>query len=514
MASFVVGFDADGNLQFGTNVLKENWRLVSRLERVGDVLIIVLCFFAAYYSRDSLLFWNDLLGLNLPFAGEVLAPVRDYFVVLLVALVTYFIMLNGLGAYSSMRLSTSWQLLRMSLYSSFVVFFVLAAILFLLKVDLSRSFIILFCFLVTLFLAAQRYLILTLLRFWRRRGKNFRNIIVCGLGEQALRLTRQVLMRPELGIRVRCFGSLEEAIAPEIVEQFRFDVRRLGAQNVARVIVGPRGIAKALREYAIDEVIFTDVVEVMPLVEEMVLVCSEQGVRTTLAADLFSIGMVKSGLSYFGDMPLIHFQTPPGDRWELNIKRAVDVLVSALLLIVLSPLFALLYCLVRLDSPGPVMFRQKRVGLNGRLFDLYKFRSMREGAEAEIEKFREQNEMTGPVFKLTNDPRVTATGKFLRRFSLDELPQLWNVLIGDMSLVGPRPPVPGEVSLYERRDRRRLSMRPGITCTWQVSGRNEISDFESWVKLDLDYIDNWSLSRDLVLLCRTIPAVLFGRGAR
>jgi exopolysaccharide biosynthesis polyprenyl glycosylphosphotransferase len=252
----------------------------------------------------------------------------------------------------------------------------------------------------------------------------------------------------------------------------------------------------------------------MPLVEEMVLICSEQGVRTTLAADLFSIGMVKSGLSYFGEMPLIHFQTPPGDRWELNVKRAVDVIISLLSLILLAPVFLLIAAAVRLGSPGPVIFKQKRVGLNGRLFDLYKFRSMHEGAEAEVEKLREQNEMTGPVFKLKNDPRITSVGRFLRRFSLDELPQLWNVLWGDMSLVGPRPPVPGEVSLYERRDRRRLSMRPGITCTWQVSGRNEISDFESWVKLDLDYIDNWSLGRDFMLLFRTIPAVLFGRGAR
>lgn len=495
-------------------MLKENWRLISRLERVGDVLIIFACFFAAYYSRDSLLFWNEVLGLGIQFGGYVLAPVRDYFIVLLVALVSYLIMLNGLGAYSSMRLSTPWQLLRLSIFSSLVVFFILAATLFLLKIDLSRSFIALFCLLVGLFLAAERYVVLTLLRFWRRRGKNFRNIIVCGLGEQALRLTREVLRRPELGIRVRCFGSLEESIPSEVVDQFRFDVRRLGAQNVARVIVGPRALAKALREYAIDEVIFTDVVEVMPLVEEMVLICSEQGVRTTLAADLFSIGMVKSGLSYFGEMPLIHFQTPPGDRWELNVKRVVDVSISLLSLILLAPVFLLIAAAVRLGSPGPVIFKQKRVGLNGRLFDLYKFRSMHEGAEAEVEKLREQNEMTGPVFKLKNDPRITSVGRFLRRFSLDELPQLWNVLWGDMSLVGPRPPVPGEVSLYERRDRRRLSMRPGITCTWQVSGRNEISDFESWVKLDLDYIDNWSLSRDFVLLFRTIPAVLFGRGAR
>jgi lipopolysaccharide/colanic/teichoic acid biosynthesis glycosyltransferase len=135
-------------------------------------------------------------------------------------------------------------------------------------------------------------------------------------------------------------------------------------------------------------------------------------------------------------------------------------------------------------------------------------------AEKELENLRHLNEMTGPVFKIKNDPRVTAFGKFLRRSSLDELPQLWNVFVGEMSLVGPRPPVPGEVSLYERKDRRRLSMRPGLTCTWQVSGRSNIKDFDSLVKLDLEYIDNWSLSRDLLLMCRTIPAVIFGTGAR
>jgi lipopolysaccharide/colanic/teichoic acid biosynthesis glycosyltransferase len=153
------------------------------------------------------------------------------------------------------------------------------------------------------------------------------------------------------------------------------------------------------------------------------------------------------------------------------------------------------------------------VGLNGRLFDLYKFRSMFVDSEGQLDALRDKNEMQGPVFKIKDDPRVTPLGRFLRRYSLDELPQLWNVLRGEMSLVGPRPPVPGEVSMYERRDRRRLSMRPGITCIWQVSGRNEICDFESWVKLDLEYIDNWSLGRDILLMLRTIPAVLFGRGA-
>jgi lipopolysaccharide/colanic/teichoic acid biosynthesis glycosyltransferase len=169
---------------------------------------------------------------------------------------------------------------------------------------------------------------------------------------------------------------------------------------------------------------------------------------------------------------------------------------------------------IKIDSRGAVFFRQQRVGLNGRLFSLYKFRSMVEGAESKLDELRDKNEMKGPVFKLKDDPRITRVGKYLRRYSLDELPQLWNVVRGDMSLVGPRPPLPDEVKLYLRKFRRRLSMRPGITCTWQVSGRNDIVDFETWARLDLEYIDNWSLAKDLMLLLRTVPAVIRGSGAR
>jgi lipopolysaccharide/colanic/teichoic acid biosynthesis glycosyltransferase len=168
---------------------------------------------------------------------------------------------------------------------------------------------------------------------------------------------------------------------------------------------------------------------------------------------------------------------------------------------------------IRLQSPGPVFFRQKRVGKNGRLFILLKFRSMVQDAERKLDSLRDKNEMSGPVFKIKNDPRVTPFGRFLRRYSIDELPQLFNVLKGDMSLVGPRPPLPEEVSMYMRKQRKRLSMRPGLTCTWQVSGRNEIPDFEYWANLDLEYINTWSLWKDFKLLLRTIPAVLSGSGA-
>ncbi|MCB0333709.1 MAG: sugar transferase, partial [Bdellovibrionales bacterium] len=370
--------------------------------------------------------------------------------------------------------------------------------------------------LVGLTLTLQRALALEFLRYWRRRGKNFRNIIIAGTGHQAIEVAEHVLRRPELGIRVRGFVDLREEHkrTPDEVHHYRERFRHKTGRRLGRFLEGTESLQKALKNYAIDEIIFTDIIAVMSQVEESVLICAEQGARTTIAADLFSVGMVKSEMSFFGGMPLIHFETPPGDRWELSLKRVFDFAVAFLALVVLSPFLLLIALIVKSTSPGPVLFVQKRVGQNGRLFNLYKFRSMVQDAESQLADLQEYNEMSGPVFKMDSDPRVTPFGKFLRRFSLDELPQLWNVLLGDMSLVGPRPPVPGEVGLYKPKDRRRLSMRPGLTCTWQVSGRNEISDFESWVQMDLDYIDNWSLTRDMSLLLRTIPAVIFGTGAR
>jgi exopolysaccharide biosynthesis polyprenyl glycosylphosphotransferase len=184
-----------------------------------------------------------------------------------------------------------------------------------------------------------------------------------------------------------------------------------------------------------------------------------------------------------------------------------------LLLVLLMPLMIVIGLLVKLTSVGPIIYRQVRCGLYGRKFVLYKFRSMHQGAEDVLWEIRHLNEMDGPVFKMRNDPRVTPFGRFLRKSSIDELPQLWNVIKGDMSLVGPRAPLPEEVKEYTRWQRRRLSVKPGITCLWQVSGRNEI-DFHEWMKLDLQYIDNWSLLLDLKILLRTFPVVLLGKGAR
>jgi exopolysaccharide biosynthesis polyprenyl glycosylphosphotransferase len=381
---------------------------------------------------------------------------------------------------------------------------------------MSRSFIGIFCLLVGGLLTLERYLVLELLRFFRRRGRNFRSVLISGVGPQAIQLVAEIGARPELGIRIRGIVDLTERRDSEdrSLAEFRLALRKMKAARVGRIFRGEHALERALLSYAIDEVIFCDVVNVMPSVQRMVELCTEQGIRTTLTADFFSMGMLQSQMSFFAGIPLIHFQPPPGDPWQLAVKRSVDIVVSATLLVLLAPVFLIIALAIRMGSPGPVLFRQRRVGLHGSIFTLFKFRSMEVNAEDRLQELLPHNEMKGPVFKLRNDPRVTKVGKFLRRFSLDELPQLWNVLRGDMSLVGPRPPVPDEVSLYERCDRRRLSMRPGLTCTWQVSGRNNIEDFESWVEMDLEYIDNWSLRRDMFLLFRTVPAVLLGTGAR
>jgi exopolysaccharide biosynthesis polyprenyl glycosylphosphotransferase len=494
-------------------MLKQNWRLISAIERIGDNLVIVAAFLGAYFGRSSLLYWNEKLQLDLPFEGYELLPMREYLVVLLVGLIGYAVVLNMMGAYGSMRLSSVWRLFRVAFVSSAVVFCLVAAALFILKYPISRSFIALFVLLAACGLALERYGVLKLLRYWRRHGRNYRNIVICGIGDQAVHLAKELASRPELGIRVRAFADLHGQTAQRLQEAARLRRELSGFVRVGRLLLGVEDVAQALKTYAIDEVIFTDVSSVMLEVEEVILICADQGVRTTIAADIFSIGLMKSEMSYFGGMPLIHFQPPPGDSWQLAMKRGMDIFVALVALVALFPAFVLLAIGVR-TTRGPVFFRQTRMGLNGRLFHMYKFRSMFVGAERDLGALRSSNEMSGPVFKMKRDPRVTSFGRFMRRFSLDELPQLWNVLIGDMSLVGPRPPIPGEVSLYDRKSRRRLSMRPGLTCTWQVSGRNDIADFNDWVALDLHYIDNWSLLRDVSLLLRTIPAVLLGTGAR
>lgn len=249
------------------------------------------------------------------------------------------------------------------------------------------------------------------------------------------------------------------------------------------------------------------------LIEKIVEACEEQGIMVRVRTDLFELRVARPQVDTIDGVPVVTIRSGPEDGWQLVLKRIIDFMGSLVLLILLAPFLLLVALLIRMDSPGPVLFAQERVGLNRRRFKLIKFRTMIQEADKKQEQFEALNEADGPVFKIKNDPRITRLGRFLRQFSIDELPQLLNVLKGEMSLVGPRPLPVRDVKLIDAQwHKRRFSVKPGLTCLWQVNGRSDVS-FERWVRMDLEYIDTWSLALDLKILLKTIPVVFRGSGA-
>jgi exopolysaccharide biosynthesis polyprenyl glycosylphosphotransferase len=347
-------------------------------------------------------------------------------------------------------------------------------------------------------LAALRLAIFTGLRLLRRSGRNTRNVLVVGSGPQARRVQQGIQQHPEWGLHV--LGFLDESdVAVDPL---------LAAEKVHKLHELPR----LLSEYAINEVILAIPRSMLESIVPVVGLCATTGVPVTLLADLFGDVLPPPRVARFDAQAALCFAPVHHGRIRLALKRWFDVAGASLLLLALLPVLAAAALLIRLTSSGPVLFWQIRCGLNGRPFVMLKLRTMCADAEERKRELLAQNEAQGPVFKLRRDPRVTRVGRVLRRWSIDELPQLWNVLKGDMSLVGPRPPVPLEVAEYAPAERRRLSMRPGLTCIWQVSGRSTVA-FADWVKLDLRYIDSGSLAQDLRLLLKTVPAVIRGVGA-
>jgi len=331
----------------------------------------------------------------------------------------------------------------------------------------------------------------------RTRGFNFQNVLLVGNKYSLPSFIETVKNNKALGLNILGIMSFEEFKGKEFLGH-----KYLG--NINR-------IKTVLNSETVDFVVFTVYRQDPSAVEKAMLVCQERGIDTWFKPD-FMQKMVLPRVDYLEDIPLFIFALGPKSELALMIKRLIDLVISFTVLLVMSLPMLLIALLVKKTSKGPALFRQKRVGLNGRRFFIYKFRTMTKDAAQRKHEYKLKNIMKGPVFKMRDDPRITPLGRFLRRFYLDELPQLWSILVGNMSLVGARPPLPTEVSLYKGWQRRRLSMRPGITCIWQVSGGNRISDFDEWAKLDLKYIDTWSLLLDFVILLKTIPTVLKGTG--
>ena len=367
-----------------------------------------------------------------------------------------------------------------------------------LRLDLSRSFVAMFAFFTWILLCLFRLNAGRILEYARRGRAHY--VMVVGLGEPALRLASELEAAAAYGIRLTGFfaDAPGQPAAREVELAERYPVHALDT------------LPELLRRRVIDEIIFAVDTRRLAELEDVMLACDEEGVRTRVAVDFFPHVNSQIYLDRFGASPLLTFSATPHDEIRLLAKRAIDVLLGSVALVVLSPFMLVIAALIRLTSPGPAIFRQERCGLNGRRFTFYKFRSMWENADA-MRASLEHMSRRQLALKIPNDPRATPVGRWLRKFSIDEWPQLWNVLRGDMSLVGPRPAIPEEVDQYQRWQRRRLRMRPGLTCLWAVSGRDAV-DFETWMKMDMEYIDNWSLALDWKILARTIPQVLSGKG--
>lgn len=383
--------------------------------------------------------------------------------------------------YDRLDSAHKWVILRESIKQ--VGFGGICLVLFeyLLRLDLSRGFLLLFLAAQLLFLLFFRWNAGSLVGLIRREFGAPHYFLIFGEGEAARHLAATVE------------GGSE------------YEIRLHGIVN------DMESVREKLRAHVVDEVLFAVPPARLPELEELFLLCDEEGVRTRLSLEFFPHVNSEIYLDRLGPTPLLTFSPTPHDDIKLMAKRALDIVVASSGLILVSPLLLLAAFLIRITSAGPVIFRQERCGLNGRRFTVYKFRSMVADAEARRAALEHLN-VKKINFKIPNDPRLTAVGRWLRKFSIDEVPQLWNVLRGDMSLVGPRPAVPSEVALYESWQRRRLRMRPGLTCIWAIAGRDHL-DTDTAMRLDMEYIDNWSLSLDSQILLRTIPLVLLGRGA-
>ncbi|HOB52498.1 MAG TPA: sugar transferase [Acidobacteriota bacterium] len=464
---------------------------------VFDVLAVIAALPLGYQLRMSLYSVMDTLLHNV--VNPVLESLPYYswfFVVGIPVIIVFSLSSNRLRPVYKWR-NLGRQVLFL-LEPVALIAFILGFASFLFKLEVSRTLILSYLFVLyfLMLLARAGFLVFVNLR-GNRNGQ--RHVVVVGNTPRIFEIGKKIEHYAEFGYLIE--GYLTELAPP-------------GNPHPVTVLGRPEDFQTVIESQVIDEVVFIGSGnEDLKLFESISMQCEEQGIPTRLPLDFFPHAISQPSLDFIEDQAFLTFSPVPHQIAALVAKRFIDFIGAIVGLIICAPLFLVVPILIKLTSRGPVIYRQIRCGLYGRKFVLYKFRSMIDGAEDVLWEIRHLNEMNGPVFKMRNDPRITPLGRFLRKTSIDEIPQFINVLKGELSLVGPRAPLPDEVREYNRWQRRRLSVKPGLTCLWQISGRNEI-DFDEWMKLDLQYIDNWSLWLDLKIILMTFPTVLFCRGAR
>ncbi len=463
-------------------MLARRQELNTQIQQLIDSFLLAFSLLAAHTLRWYSTYWFKL--------SQSIDPFGNYSWLLIVVMLFGPILLDLQGFYESPFEKSKWkslmQIVRAMIYLSIIVS---ACVIFLRLPLVSRSMPLIFIALASGVLLAKERLTVRHIRRRALRGELREPVLLAGLPED--------------------IAALEQTFTPE--QKLRMDiVDRIDIENQPL-----SDLIQAMHRHAVARVIFAAAHSQLNRVEQAIGACEVEGVPAWLVADFIRTSIAKADVDAFGGRPMLVFRSTPDVSWTLFIKDLIDRVGAFVALLVLGLPMGIVALVIRITSPGPVIFRQQRAGKHGKPFIMYKFRSMSDDAEmrkAELEPF---NQMNGPVFKVEDDPRITPFGRWLRRSSIDELPQLVNVLLGDMSLVGPRPLPIYEVEKFENTaQRRRLSVKPGLTCLWQISGRNQVKDFKDWVKLDLDYIDRWSLGLDFKILVRTIPAVFMGMGAK
>jgi exopolysaccharide biosynthesis polyprenyl glycosylphosphotransferase len=418
-------------------------------------------------------------------------------------LLAWHIMFSLFGLYHSRRLSSRWAEVRDVFKATTLGTFAVLAASVLLPISLINTvFVLIFWAGSTLITILSRLALRYILVKFRLQGHNLRHMLIVGTNPRALKFAKNIEAKPELGYRISGFVDDD------------YGKNGLFKNSGYPLVASINDFPSYLREHVVDEVCIH-----LPLKSRydqanwIVGLCQEHGIIVRFLSNIFNLKAGQSEAGHFDEAPVITVSTGAMKGLPVLLKRAVDFSLSLILIITLFPLFLVVAILIKLTSAGTIFFIHDRVGLNKRRFPLIKFRTMIPDAEEKMAELEELNEVSGPVFKIKNDPRITKIGKFLRKTSIDELPQLWNVLKGDMSIVGPRPlPVRDYNGFDEDWHRRRFSVRPGITCLWQVNGRSN-TDFAEWMKFDMEYIDGWSLWLDLKIIVMTLPAVIKGSGA-
>jgi exopolysaccharide biosynthesis polyprenyl glycosylphosphotransferase len=468
-------------------MLRQQANLFNKLSMWADVFVISASLVLAYQVRTL-------------FHGRLL-PLYNYLWVLVVVLPVWFYFLKRQGLYASIRRLSIFdivsKLVNVHLFGGLLT----ASIIYFIDRDrYSRGLYLAFLCASFLLLFLEKVCVRLTLGFCRRKGFNIRNLLIVGSREKARRFHQLIEDHTDWGLKIIGFVQSDNDVSG-------FDI------DGHKILGHIQDLVEICKSNSVDEVVFCIPKDLVVDVEDFLNDLQELGITVRMVLDFFELKRSRQELSFFHDeLPILTIHTKNLDSQQLFLKRILDVGGALVGLGVTALLFPVIALAIRKNSPGPIFFGQGRVGQSGRTFKCWKFRSMYIDAEKRKQELIAQNEMKGPIFKIKKDPRITKVGSFLRKTSLDELPQFWNVLKGDMSLVGTRPPTTDEVAQYENWHRRRISIKPGITGMWQTSGRNRISDFDEVVRLDLFYIDNWSIWLDILILCKTVKAVLGGSG--